>query len=242
MVNGPAGARPTGRRRATTIAIVAMSGAAAIGLLLAVVTSGERDEVADEAPSAAGSSAPSPDGAASVPVTFLPDAAHVDLPAEPGCDQLAFHSAMAMWNPALADEMLAADCPFPFEPESIDLSGGAEDPTIDAAFEPRPFQQIFDLLTAERAGICAVARLGEESVQGFVWGFEVKAQSDGCAENQPDLTIRVREYATRAHRDQAANELPAGSALVLGRWAIELDGASDPLRAGLVDLGAAVVA
>eukprot|EP01041_Mallomonas_annulata_P024896 gene24896-45804_t len=111
--------------------------------------------------------------------------------------------------------------------------------SLKAAFEPRPFQQIFDLLTAERAGICAVARLGEESLRGFVWGFEVKTQTGGCADNQPDLTIRVREYATRAHRDQAAHELPAGRALVLGRWAIELDGADEQLRAGLVELGAA---
>ncbi len=241
MVNGPAGARPTGRRRATTIAIVAMSGAAAIGLLLAVVTSGERDEVADEAPSAAGSSAPSPDGAASVPVTFLPDAAHVDLPAEPGCDQLAFHSAMAMWNPALADEMLAADCPFPFDPESIDMSGGQEDPAIAAAFEPRRFQQVFDLLAAERAGVCAVTRLGEESAHGFVWGFEVRAQSGGCADNQPDLAIRVCEYATRSHRDEAAHALPAERALVLGRWTIELDGATSDLRQALLDLGASTL-
>jgi hypothetical protein len=227
-------------RNRTTMLIVTASAVAAALILVAIIFGGRNDEESGALGAAATTLAAG--SASPVSVTFLPDAAHEQLPAAAGCDQLAFHSAMAMWNPALADEMLAADCPFPFEPESIDLSGGAEDPTIDAPFEPRPFQQIFDLLTAERAGICAVARLGEESVQGFVWGFEVKAQSDGCAENQPDLTIRVREYATRAHRDQAANELPAGSALVLGRWAIELDGASDPLRAGLVDLGAAVVA
>ena len=231
---------PTPRNRATVL-IVSASAIAAALLLVAIVFGDRGDEEIQGVATSAATTTVAGDSASPVSVTFLPDAAHEQLPGAPGCAELAFHSAMAMWNPSLADEMLAAGCPFPFETESIDLTGGAEDPDIAAAFEPRPFQQIFDLLTAERAGICAVARLGEESLRGFVGGFEVKTQTGGCADNQPDLTIRVREYATRAHRDQAAHELPAGRALVLGRWAIELDGADEQLRAGLVELGAAVV-
>lgn len=231
---------PPASRNRTTALIVSASALAAVLVLAAIIFGDRGDDVTERATNPTVTVVD--DAASPVSVTFLPDAAHDQLPAAPGCDQLAFHSAMAMWNPALADEMLAAGCPFPFEPESIDLTGGAEDPDIAAAFEPRPFQQIFDLLTAERAGICAVTRLGEESVRGFVWGFEVKTQSGGCADNQPNLTIRVREYATRAHRDQAAHELSTADALVLGRWTIELDGTDDQIRAGLVDLGAAVVA
>jgi hypothetical protein len=176
-------------------------------------------------------------------VTFLGEEAHADLPPEPGCDQLYFHSTMAMFNPTLADEMLDYDCPFPFDPDSVSMEGGEEDPSIEAPYEARRYQELFDVLAERPYGICAVGRVNEPSVEGFVYGFTISAKADSCAASDPDLGIAIREYASRAHRDAAANERASGTdaVLVLGRFVITISASPEnveELRTAIAEIGA----
>ncbi len=174
-------------------------------------------------------------------VTFVPDEAHAALPPAPGCDQLFFHATMAMFNPSLADELLLYDCPFPYDPAAISMDGGAEDPSIAAPYEPHRYQELFDVMTAERIGFCAFSRVAEPSVRGFVYGFTVAAKPETCAGNDPTIEVVVREYASRAHRDEAANTLAAPVVQAFGRFTITIDGsdaaAVDRLAAAFVALG-----
>jgi hypothetical protein len=162
-------------------------------------------------------------------VTFVSDDAHANLPPEEGCDQLNFHASMAMWNPALADELLDYSCPFPYEPDLVSMDGGSEDSSLSAAYEPRRYQEIYDIIASEMIGICAITRVGEPSVGGFVYGFNNTLRAETCAKNDPNIELATREYASRAHRDEAAHRLAesVGRVLVLGRWVVSLDG-DDP--------------
>lgn len=169
----------------------------------------------------------SPDATAEPAVTFLPESAHEGLPPNPGCDQLFVHSAMAMWNPSLADELLDYGCPFPFDPSSISMEGGAEDRSIQAPFEPTKYQDIFDVIASEQFGVCAVGRLPEESVAGFVYGFNVLVRAQTCADGDPNVAVTIREYASRAHRDAAANSATGRVVHVLGRFVVSIDGADE---------------
>lgn len=228
----------TGRRDPWMIA-VAVVGVAVAAVLIAVVVK----STGDDEPAVAGPAATAQPGPGTT--LFAPDD-HTNLPAEPGCDQLSFHSAMQMWNPALADELLTYDCPFPFEPETIGMEGGAEDPSLAAPFEPHRYQEIFDVITAERIGTCSIGRTPDPSVRGFVYGFIVRGRAETCAENNPNVEVVIREYATRAHRDEAAHALTAPSVQVFGRWTIAYDG-SDPdairrLAGSVAELGAVPVA
>lgn len=179
-------------------------------------------------------------------VTFLPDSEHVALSPNPGCDEISVHMAMSMWNPALADEMLVRQCPFPFDPESVSMEGGTEDLSLDAPFEPLMYQDIFDAVAREEYGICAVTRVPEPSTRGFVYGFGVPLKDGGCADGDPNVMLTIREYASRAHRDEAAHSTERiGSRYVLGRWVIELSGdasAARPLHDSILALGAAQLA
>lgn len=217
-----------------------------VALVALTVGSGDDDgqEVAlapDEPP---GDSPENPSGGdpSTTGVTFLGDEAHEHLPADPGCDQLSFHSAMAMWDPTFADEMFDYDCPFPFDAAEISMEGGAEDPSITAPYEPRRYQEIFDVINAEQFGLCAVGRIGEPSVRGFVYGFSITVHSETCAGSNPNVAVIVREYASRAHRDEAANTITAPVVQVLGRFAITVEGedpaAIDQLAASFVAIGA----
>lgn len=234
------GSARTGRRDPWTVAVALVGVAVAAVLIAVVVKSAGDDDPADAGPDATATAQSGPGT-----TLFAPDD-HTNLPAEPGCDQLSFHSAMQMWNPALADEMLTYDCPFPFEPETIGMDGGAEDPSLAAPFEPHRYQEIFDVITAERIGTCSIGRTPDPSERGFVYGFTVRLRADTCAENNPNVEVVIREYATRAHRDEAAHALTAPLVQVFGRWTIALDG-SDPdairrLATSIANLGAVPVA
>lgn len=216
-------AAETGQRNRWTIVVGAVGGVIAIALVVAITQAGDDRSVTGTTVSAA---TELPDDQPPSSVTFAPDDVHASLPTDPGCDQLYFHSAMAMWNPVLADELLDYECPFPFEPDQVSMEGGTEDPSIAADYEPRRYQEIFDIVAAEQFGMCSVARLGEPSVRGFVYGFGTKLRAESCANNDPNVEVIVREYATRAHRDEAANSSvdTPDRTLVLGRWTITLIG------------------
>lgn len=217
----------------------AIVGTAAVAVLIAVVVKSVGGEASDPAGEGAAASIPS-DVAVSTTLFAADD--HTNLPPTPGCDQLYFHSAMAMWNPSLADEMLDFGCPFPFEAAEVSMEGGVEDPGFAARFEPRRYQELFDIVAAERLGICAVTRLEEPSVRGFVYGFDVRLKADTCKNNDPNTSLVAREYATRAHRDEAAHSLDADVVMVLGRWTITIDGtdadATQRLQSALAEIGA----
>lgn len=143
-----------------------------------------------------------------------------------GCDAEAYHRTMMMFNPTAADELLDSGCPWPYD-ATIELAGGAEDPSIAAAFEPHRYAQIFEIITRERFGMCTVAPLADERVEGFVFGFGVALNPAGCAENEATVRVDIREYATRAWRDSAANAATAEGVphvVVVGRWVISVTG------------------
>lgn len=143
-----------------------------------------------------------------------------------GCDPEAYHNTMMMFDPTAADGLLDSGCPWPYE-ATITVEGGTEDPSIDAAFEPHRYADVFEIVTTERFGMCSVATLPDERVDGFVFGFGVALNPAGCADNVATVQVDIREYASRAWRDTAANAAVAdGTAhvLVLGRWVIKIGG------------------
>lgn len=159
----------------------------------------------------------------------------------PGCDQAAMHSVMMMFNPTVADGLIDGTCPWPYDAR-IDLSGGAEDASLAAPFEPRRYQELFDLFTSMRYGVCNVSTLPDPIDNGFVFGFGVGLRPEGCGEGGATANVTIREYATRAWRDAASAADPAVSPMVLGRWAITVDGtdaaAVEALMLELTALGA----
>jgi hypothetical protein len=164
-----------------------------------------------------------------------------------GCDAEDYHRTMMMFDPLAADGLLESGCTWPYD-ATIAVDGGAEDPSIAAAYEPRRYAEIFDTITEGRYGMCAVASLADERVNGFVFGFRVPLNPAGCADGVPTFDVVIREYATRAWRDTAAAAARtevvaagAGDVVVLGRWVVSLVGddaaAVDAFAARLVDLG-----
>lgn len=164
-----------------------------------------------------------------------------------GCDPDAYHRTMMMFDPLAADGLLESGCTWPYD-ATIALDGGAEDPSIAAEYEPRRYAEIFDTIAAGQYGMCAVASLADEPVNGFVFGFRVPLNPAGCADGVSTFDVVIREYATRAWRDTAAaaarTDVVAagtGQAVVLGRWVVSLVGddeaAIDGFAARLVDLG-----
>jgi hypothetical protein len=160
--------------------------------------------------------------------------------AGPPCDDIGVHSSMAMWNPTLADEMLALDCPWPWDPALQGLEGGEEDPAIAAPFEGHAYAEVFALLDAERFGTCQVAAVPADPATGVVFGFDLSLRAETCVGGLPDVVLAIDEYATRAHRDAAAGA--ADGALVLGRWTLGLTGTDtasiDRLTSALTAAGA----
>ncbi len=164
-----------------------------------------------------------------------------------GCDAEDYHHTMMMFDPLAADGLLESGCTWPYD-ATIAVDGGAEDPSIAAEYEPRRYAEIFDTIAAGKYGMCAVASLADERVNGFVFGFSVPLNPAGCADGVPTFDVVIREYATRAWRDTAAVAARtdvvaagAGDAVVLGRWVVSLVGddavAVDAFAARLVDLG-----
>jgi hypothetical protein len=219
---------PKGRSRGrfATVLVVVVAGISAVALGLLALRSG------DDSP-----------GTLSPPVAVHD---HEMGDALPGCDQQQMHASMMMFNPVVADELLTGTCPWPYD-ATIVVAGGAEDPSIAAPFEAHTYQEIFDLLTAEKFGTCNVSRLAEPMTNGFVFGFEVGTYPGGCAGGEASVHVTLREYASRAWRDVAAgdtirSEGTPSTAVVLGRWVITLEGGDAPaierLAGELVGMGA----
>lgn len=240
---------PARRGILVTVLAVAMAVVAAIALVIVALRSG--DESA-ESPGAANtidpanpaSSAPPGDAADSGTVATGAAHSHEMGDALPGCDQERMHASMMMFNPVVADELIDGTCPWPYD-ATIATAGGMEDPAINVAFEPRRYQELFDLFTTIRYGTCNVSRLPDPVVGGFVFGFGIGLRPAGCAEGGATVEVSIREYATRAWRDESANALAATdtSSLAMGRWVIELEGtdtaAVERLDTELVAIGAA---
>jgi hypothetical protein len=150
---------------------------------------------------------------------------------------------MAMWNPTLADEMVTIGCPWPWDPAFQGLTGGTEDPSIDAAFEPRLYADAFEVVDAERFGTCQVAASPADVDTGLVFGFDVAMHAESCADVLPDVNLALHEYASRGFRDEAANATPGS--MVLGRWVVQVTGddteSVDRLAAALEAAGAVPV-
>lgn len=144
-----------------------------------------------------------------------------------GCDAAAMNASMMMFDPFVADDLLGSGCPWPYFVD-IDVDGGAEDPSIAAAFEPRRYAEVYDLLAAERLGMCAVSRLADPAVNGLVFGFRTLLQPGGCVDGIASVELDLREYSTRAWRDTAAGAMldapGIDSVVVLGRWLVTTRG------------------
>ncbi len=150
------------------------------------------------------------------------------------------------WNPTMADEMLDSGCGWPYPPFEVDEAGGQADPALDEPFEPRPYADLWDVMSAADLGVCTVASLPEEPGDGFVFGFRYEGSEPGCATGTGTIDLVAREHVTRAHRDAAANALTEGSVFVLGRWSLQVltddQTEADRLTAQLTELGALAVA
>lgn len=162
------------------------------------------------------------------------------------CEEIhSGHNTMS-WNPTMADEMV--ECAWPYDPFTSTLEGGEADGALDAvAFEPRLYQEIWDVVVAADLGVCAVATLPDQPDAGFAFGFSYDFAEPGCPEATPTGHVVVREYSTRDQRDAAAHVIAAGGAptMVLGRWVVvvESDDVSTAggLTAALADIGAVEV-
>ena len=154
-----------------------------------------------------------------------------------GCDAAAINASMMMFDPFVADELLGSGCPWPYF-AGVDVDGGAEDSSIAAVFEPRRYAEVYDLLAAERLGMCAVSRLADPEVNGLVFGFRTLLQPGGCVDGVASVELDVREYSTRAWRDTAAGAMldapGVDSVVVLGRWLVTTRGDDAAAAAALL--------
>lgn len=188
----------------------------------------------------------SPSGSAD-PASSAPGGVGDESTAEPlgaECQNLHAGHGIAMWNSAMADEMTAAGCPFPYAPFDPPMEGGEEDPTIAAPFEPRLYDDLWQVYSELGLGVCQVATLDEESVDGFAFGFRYAVGPPGCPDLDGEAAVVAREYVTRAHRDAHANAAASPETLVLGRWVLQVEGTPErvsELIAGLEGIGAARV-
>jgi hypothetical protein len=141
------------------------------------------------------------------------------------------HDTM-MWNAVMADEMLdVADCPWPYPPFDVDHDVLAFDQAVPALFEPRRYDEIWQMLGELDAGVCEIRSIADPPGGGFAFGFAYLVASPGCADSHEAVEVQVREYASQAARDFAAFE--ATAPLVLGRWVIVVDG-GEPRRHAMV--------
>ncbi len=164
------------------------------------------------------------DGSSSDADTTLPTTTAVP----DACSDAHTAHNVAMWDPTMADEMLEAGCPWPYEPFMTPTDGGEQNPNLAAPFEPRLYSELWDALQEADFGVCAVAALAEQSGDGFVFGFRYEVRPGGCEEGEQVAELVVREHVTRAWRDAAAAALGAeGPVLVLGRWTFTVENATD---------------
>ncbi len=143
-----------------------------------------------------------------------------------------------MWNPTMADEMVDAGCGWPYEPFAVSTEGGEDDPELDAPFEVRRYSELWSTITASGLGVCSVGVLPDER-PGMAFGFAYMVGPAGCPGAKSTGTIDVGEFGTEAQRDLAAHVAAEnGTAYVLGRWVVTLDGSATELGDTLVELGA----
>lgn len=180
------------------------------------------------------------------PITSVPtDATTAPVGAPAPCDSThAGHNVMR-WNATMADEMVTAGCGWPYEPFTVPLEGGEEDPALDAPFEARLYSEIWDAIGQVDVGVCAVSALPEEPGEGgFVFGFDYGIAEPGCA-NDAIAHVVVKEYGTRAQRDAAAHASDEAATYVLGRWVVTVFGEeqsmTDALEQAVDSLGAVPV-
>ena len=150
---------------------------------------------------------------------------------------------VSMWSPAMADEMLDAGCPWPYEPFVTATEGGAENPNLAAVFEARRYDELWVALQEAGFGVCSVAALPDPPADGLAFGFRYEVRPGGCEGGDQVAELVVREHVTRAWRDARAGGLSAeGPVLVLGRWTLTAENATDfaanRLFETLVSLGA----
>ena len=221
-VDGP---RRSRRGLVITLAAVAACLIAALGFV--VLALGADDDPADPADQAG--------SAADADHTGHDDHATQVLE---GCDAQAYHNTMMMFDPLAADGLLDTGCPWPYD-ATIEVAGGTEDPAIDEPFEPQRYAGVFDVIAAERYGMCSVATLADAQVNGFVFGFGVALNPAGCASGDATVQLVIREYASRAWRDTAANIAASAGGdehiVVLGRWVMTIAGSDAAGAARLVE-------
>ncbi len=155
-----------------------------------------------------------------------------------GCDDVHAGHQMKMWNPAMADEMVDADCGWPYPPFELEDAAGVDSVDLDALFEPRRYAELWQLISAGGFGTCAVATDLNGGEPGALFEFTYKIGPPGCPGAAPTGELIVAEYGTEAQRDAAALVAGDGPSWVLGRWNIRLSGDADQLEPALVAVGA----
>ena len=198
-------------------------------LVVLAASCGGSDGDADATPTTGAGGTEQPDGSAQEPSTASGDCADVH----------AGHSAM-MWNPTMADEMLDADCGWPYEPFLVDLDGGTDDPELTAPFEATRYSELWSAISSSGIGVCSVGTELEGDGVGRAFGFTYRVAPPGCPDASPTGAVHVAEFGTEAQRDLAAVTAAADGAetFVLGRWVITLEGDTGTLGTELGDLGA----
>lgn len=165
---------------------------------------------------------------------------HDALPVDAGCEQLAYHSQMAMWNSTLADDLLDFGCAFPILLGTTTGTVPSSAPPLAVEFGPLRYQGVVAGL--QRAGfeVCTEVRVVEAPGNGFVYGFIFHLRQVSCVSDSAEIELVVREYATREHRDAAARRMADRDGdlmpLALGRWVISFE---DLDRFGTSDLATA---
>lgn len=147
--------------------------------------------------------------------------------------------AAMMWTPVMADEMLDADCGWPYEPFDPGTAGGSDDPELDAPFEANRYDDLWQMLGSAGMALCSVGSDAEPR-DGRAFGFVYQVADPGCPEGTPTGSMQVDEYGTEAQRDAAARAASAeqGDTFVMGRWVLVLDGTARELGDELSARGA----
>jgi hypothetical protein len=174
------------------------------------------------------------------PLGAAPTPADVSIGEE--CESTHAGHNLMMWNPVMADEMLDADCPWPYPPFDVAAEGDVLDDGAPATppFEPRRYAELWTMLGGVDVGVCEVRSLPDPPADGFAFGFVYVVAEPGCADPGDAVELQVREYVSAMARDRGATQ--ADRPLVLGRWVIVVDGGDEGrrsvLRAAVSDLGA----
>lgn len=163
---------------------------------------------------------------------------------EGACDASAASESLMMWDPVRADEMVTAECPWPYLPFLVPLDGGEDSPELSAVFEPKLYAELWTVISESGMGVCSVRTELDGPGQGRAFGFTYEVGPAGCPGAEPTGALVVNEYGTEAQRDSAALDLDGTTGervLVLGRWAMVARGDAGSLVESLVDQGGQVL-